>query len=161
MFELQNSGENRRKLSEIFFENLPRPYKYLIWVKKKFKNISCLCTFNIWWGGRLCETMVCKRIQYLHSPCNLSTDSLSTPTLPPSPPKAVRRARICKPFKEPWKGIVSHGRIDYSELTPYIKVCEYGLNYLERHSDNRPHLFQWSNYVFYLPKVISTCQGGF
>ncbi len=30
MFELQNSGENRRKLSEIFFENLPRAYKDLI-----------------------------------------------------------------------------------------------------------------------------------
>ena len=30
MFELRNSGENRRKLSEIFFENLPRAYKDLI-----------------------------------------------------------------------------------------------------------------------------------
>jgi hypothetical protein len=46
MFELRNSGENRRKLSEIFFENLPRAYKDLISVKKKFKNISCLCTFK-------------------------------------------------------------------------------------------------------------------
>ncbi len=27
MFELRNSGENRRKLSEFFFENLPRTYK--------------------------------------------------------------------------------------------------------------------------------------
>ncbi len=30
MFELRNSGENRRKLSEIFFENLPRANKDLI-----------------------------------------------------------------------------------------------------------------------------------
>jgi hypothetical protein len=30
MFELRNSGENRRKLSVIFFENLPRAYKDLI-----------------------------------------------------------------------------------------------------------------------------------
>jgi hypothetical protein len=30
MFELRNSDENRRKLSEIFFENLPRAYKDLI-----------------------------------------------------------------------------------------------------------------------------------
>jgi hypothetical protein len=30
MFELRNSGENRRKRSEIFFENLPRAYKDLI-----------------------------------------------------------------------------------------------------------------------------------
>ncbi len=29
MFELRNSGENRRKRSEIFFENLPRAYKAL------------------------------------------------------------------------------------------------------------------------------------
>ncbi len=28
--KLQNSGENRRKRSEIFFENLPRAYKDLI-----------------------------------------------------------------------------------------------------------------------------------
>ena len=28
--ELRNSGENQRKLSEIFFENLPRAYKDLI-----------------------------------------------------------------------------------------------------------------------------------
>ncbi len=34
MFELRNSGENRRKRSEIFFENLPREYKDLILVKK-------------------------------------------------------------------------------------------------------------------------------
>jgi hypothetical protein len=46
MFELRNSGENRRKRSEIFFENLPREYKDLILVKKKFKIISCLCTFK-------------------------------------------------------------------------------------------------------------------
>ncbi len=30
MFEHQNSGENRRKRSEIFFENLRRAYKDLI-----------------------------------------------------------------------------------------------------------------------------------
>ncbi len=46
MFELRNSGENRMKRSEFFFENLPREYKDLILVKKKFKIISCLCTFN-------------------------------------------------------------------------------------------------------------------
>jgi hypothetical protein len=46
MFELRNSGKNRRKRSEIFFENLPREYKDLILVKKKFKIISGLCTFN-------------------------------------------------------------------------------------------------------------------
>ena len=37
MFELRNSGENRRKRSEIFFENLPREYKDLILVKKNSK----------------------------------------------------------------------------------------------------------------------------
>jgi hypothetical protein len=47
MFELRNSDENRRKRSEIFFENLPRKYKDLILVKKKFKIISCLYTFNL------------------------------------------------------------------------------------------------------------------
>ncbi len=46
MFELRNSGENRRKRSEIFFENLPREYKDLILVQNKFKIISCLCTFK-------------------------------------------------------------------------------------------------------------------
>jgi hypothetical protein len=30
MFEHRNSGENRRKRIEIFFENLPRAYKDLI-----------------------------------------------------------------------------------------------------------------------------------
>ncbi len=33
---------------EFFFENLPREYKDLILVKKKFKIISCLCTFKHW-----------------------------------------------------------------------------------------------------------------
>jgi hypothetical protein len=47
MFEHRNSGKNRRKRSEIFFENLRRAYKDLIYVKKKFKIISCLCTFKI------------------------------------------------------------------------------------------------------------------
>jgi hypothetical protein len=42
MFELRNSGENRRKLSEIFFEHLPRAYKDLILVKKNSK-ISHAC----------------------------------------------------------------------------------------------------------------------
>ncbi len=46
MFELRNSGENRRIRSEFFFENLPRIYKDLIQVKKIFKIISCLCTFK-------------------------------------------------------------------------------------------------------------------
>jgi hypothetical protein len=46
MFEHRNSGENRRKGSEIFFENLRRAYKDLIQVKKNFKIISCLCTFK-------------------------------------------------------------------------------------------------------------------
>ncbi len=49
MFELRNSGENRRKRSEIFLENLPREYKDLILVKKKLKIISCLCTFKIYY----------------------------------------------------------------------------------------------------------------
>jgi hypothetical protein len=42
MFKLQNSDKNRRKRSEIFFENLPMAYKDLIKVNKKFKIISCL-----------------------------------------------------------------------------------------------------------------------
>ncbi len=46
MLEHRNSGENRRKRSEIMFENLRRAYKDLIQVKKKFQIISCLCTFN-------------------------------------------------------------------------------------------------------------------
>jgi hypothetical protein len=46
MFEHRNSGENRRKRSKIFFENLRRAYKDLIQVKKKLKIISCLCTFK-------------------------------------------------------------------------------------------------------------------
>ncbi len=37
MFEHRNSGENRRKRSEIFFENLRRAYKDLISVKKNSK----------------------------------------------------------------------------------------------------------------------------
>jgi hypothetical protein len=37
MFELRKSGENQRKRSEIFFENLPREYKDLILVKKNSK----------------------------------------------------------------------------------------------------------------------------
>ncbi len=34
------------KEANFFFENLPRECKDLILVKKKFKIISCLCTFN-------------------------------------------------------------------------------------------------------------------
>ncbi len=34
MFEHRNSGENQRKRSEIFFENLQRAYKDWIKVKK-------------------------------------------------------------------------------------------------------------------------------
>ncbi len=37
MFEHRNSGENRRKRSEIFFANLRRAYKDLIQVKKNSK----------------------------------------------------------------------------------------------------------------------------
>ncbi len=37
MFEHRNSGENRRKRSKIFFENLRRAYKDLIKVKKNSK----------------------------------------------------------------------------------------------------------------------------
>ncbi len=37
MFEHRNSGENRRKRSTIFFENVRRAYKDLIKVKKKSK----------------------------------------------------------------------------------------------------------------------------
>ncbi len=35
-----------KEKKQIFFENLPREYKELILVKKKFKIISCLCTFK-------------------------------------------------------------------------------------------------------------------
>jgi hypothetical protein len=42
MFELRNSGENRRKRSEFFFENLPREYKDLILVQKKIQNYPML-----------------------------------------------------------------------------------------------------------------------
>jgi hypothetical protein len=44
MFEHRNSGENRRKRSEFFFENLRKAYKDM--VRKKIKIISCLCTFK-------------------------------------------------------------------------------------------------------------------
>ncbi len=37
MFEYRNSGENRRKRSEFFFENLRKAYKDLIYVKKNSK----------------------------------------------------------------------------------------------------------------------------
>jgi hypothetical protein len=42
MFELRNSGENRRKRSKNFFENLPRAYKDLNYVKKKIINYFML-----------------------------------------------------------------------------------------------------------------------
>jgi hypothetical protein len=50
MFELRNSGENRRKRSEIFFENLLREYKDLILVKKNSK-LSHACVPLIRGGG--------------------------------------------------------------------------------------------------------------
>jgi hypothetical protein len=46
MFELRNSGENRRKRSEIFFENLPRAYKDLISVKKNSKLFHACVPVN-------------------------------------------------------------------------------------------------------------------
>jgi hypothetical protein len=45
MFEHRNSGENQGKEAKNFFKNLRRAYKDLIKVKK-FKIISCLCTFK-------------------------------------------------------------------------------------------------------------------
>ncbi len=36
-----------KEKKQIFFENLPREYKDLILVKKKFKIFSCLCTFKL------------------------------------------------------------------------------------------------------------------
>ncbi len=50
MFELRNSGENWRKRSEIFFENLPREYKDFILVKKNSK-LSHACvplSYSLW-----------------------------------------------------------------------------------------------------------------
>ncbi len=44
---LEILAKNRRKRSEIFFANLRRAFKDLIQVKKEFKIISCLCTFNM------------------------------------------------------------------------------------------------------------------
>ena len=77
MFEHRNSGENRRKRSEFFFENLRRAYKDLIQVKKKFKIISCLCTFKVSKGKLIgCRTM--KRFQECYALC------FSLP-LPPPP----------------------------------------------------------------------------
>ncbi len=44
MFEHQNSGENRRKRSEIFFENLRRAYSIRIWFRsKKNSKLSHAC----------------------------------------------------------------------------------------------------------------------
>ncbi len=63
MFELRNSGENRRKRSKIFFENLPREYKDLILVKKKFKIISCLCTFKMTTVGYGVYIVNCQRLK--------------------------------------------------------------------------------------------------
>ncbi len=48
MFELRNSGKNRRKKSETFLEYLPWAmgiYGFDLG-KKKLKIISCLCTFK-------------------------------------------------------------------------------------------------------------------
>jgi hypothetical protein len=46
MFELRNSGENRRIRSEIFYENLPRAYKELIQVKKNYKLFHACVPLN-------------------------------------------------------------------------------------------------------------------
>jgi hypothetical protein len=42
MFEHRNSGENRRKRNEIFFENLRRAYKDLILGQNKIQNYLML-----------------------------------------------------------------------------------------------------------------------
>jgi hypothetical protein len=47
MLEHRNSGENRRKRSEIFFENLRRAYKDLIKVKKNSKLPHACVPLNI------------------------------------------------------------------------------------------------------------------
>jgi hypothetical protein len=49
MFELQNSGENGRKRSEIFFENLPREYKDLILKNSKLSHacVTLNCELRI------------------------------------------------------------------------------------------------------------------
>ncbi len=52
MFELRNSGENRRKRIEFFFENLPRKYKDLILVKKNSK-LSHACVPLRWANSSL------------------------------------------------------------------------------------------------------------
>jgi hypothetical protein len=49
MFEHRNSGENRRKRSEIFFENLRRAYKDLIYVTKNSKLSRACVPLNITW----------------------------------------------------------------------------------------------------------------
>jgi hypothetical protein len=46
MFELRNSGENRRKRSEFFSKIYQGHIRIWFRSKKKFKNISCLCTFK-------------------------------------------------------------------------------------------------------------------
>ncbi len=46
MFELRNSSENIRKRSHIFFENLPRAYKDLIYIKKNSKLFHACVPLN-------------------------------------------------------------------------------------------------------------------
>jgi hypothetical protein len=70
MFELQNSGENQRKRSEFFFENLPRECKDLILVKKKFKIISCLG--SRWVFGMASTFITCKCTKQASSPLTSS-----------------------------------------------------------------------------------------
>jgi hypothetical protein len=49
MFEHRNSGENRRKISEFFFENLRKAYKDLIKVKKNSKlSHACVPLTTLW-----------------------------------------------------------------------------------------------------------------
>jgi hypothetical protein len=91
MFEHRNFGKNRRKRSEIFFENLRTAYKDLIQVKNNFKIISCLCIFNAKLWSVLysneysnCEINWCKLFSHIPERCwgieswsQLSWDCLS------------------------------------------------------------------------------------
>jgi hypothetical protein len=48
MFKHRNSGKNRRKISDFFFENWPSAYKVLICVKKHSKlSHACVTLSNI------------------------------------------------------------------------------------------------------------------
>jgi hypothetical protein len=64
MFEHQNSGENRRKRSELFFENLQRAFKDLIWVKKNSKLSHACVPLNVYsqlYHGWLLPSACCVR----------------------------------------------------------------------------------------------------